>query len=120
MNPGSVLVAIINYNTRQELRGCLDSLRPRLDRVVVFDNHSTDGSGELVLTEYPEAQLIESRENLGYGAAANRAFLSPALAGNAEFFILSNSDVVFSPGAVESLVEDLIRHPEAAVTGQDS
>jgi hypothetical protein len=38
------IVAIINYNTREELRVCLDSLRPNLDRVVVFDNGSTDGS----------------------------------------------------------------------------
>ncbi len=117
MSPCSTLVAIINHNTREELRGCLESLRPQLDRVVVFDNNSTDGSAELVLGEYPEAQLIVSRENLGYGAASNRVLLSHSLAGNAEFFILSNSDVLFAPGAVESLVEDLIRHPEAAVNG---
>ncbi len=113
----SAVVAIISYNTRDELRGCLESLRPRLDRVVVFDNNSSDGSPEMVRREYPQAVLIESPQNLGYGAAANRVFLSGGRAQDAEFLILSNSDVVFAPDSVEALVDDLLRHPDAGVTG---
>ena len=113
--PGAV-VAIINFNTREELRDCLESLRPHLDRVIVFDNKSTDGSPEMMRVDYPEAALMENDENLGYGAAANRVF-SDGCARSVEFLILSNSDVIFPPGSVDALVDDLVRHPEAGIAG---
>jgi hypothetical protein len=83
----------------------------------VFGNHSTDGSPDMVRTHFPAASLIESPGNLGYGAAANRVFFSHTLAHDAEFLILANSDIVFAPGSVGALVDDLREHSEAAVTG---
>ncbi len=111
------IIAVINYNTRDELRSCLESLQPCLNRVIVFDNYSMDGSADMVRGEFPAASLIESPENLGYGAAANRVFLSHPLARNAEFLILANSDIVFGRGSIDALVDDLRRHADAGLTG---
>lgn len=58
----------LTYNHRDILRLCLESLRrcTRNDfEMIVVDNGSTDGSQEMVKTEYPEAILIALRGNIG-------------------------------------------------------
>ena len=117
MTEPSFMIAIVNHNTRDELRTCLDSLRPYLGRVVVFDSHSTDGSAAMVRSDYSGASLIESPVNLGYGASANRVFGQHALARDAEVLVLSNSDIVFTPETLHVLVEDLRRNSDAGLTG---
>ena len=112
-----ILIAIINHNTREELRVCLESLRGSSARLVVFDNGSSDGSAAMVRCEHAGVLVIENQQNLGYGAAANRVFLDTELAQDAEFLLVSNSDVIFPPNAVCCLIEDLVRHPEAAAAG---
>lgn len=113
----SFVVAIINHNTRDDLRKCLASLDDCLEQVVVFDNNSTDGSAEMVRREFPRASVIASTDNLGYGAAANRAFSRHAAARDADVLIVSNSDIIFSPGSIAAMVDDLRRHPEAGLNG---
>src|SRR3954449_8959709 len=65
-----VSVCIANWNCRDYLRGCLESL---LDdpqgvtvEVIVADNASTDGATELVAREFPEVVLIRNETNLGF------------------------------------------------------
>jgi beta-phosphoglucomutase-like phosphatase (HAD superfamily) len=69
-------VLIVNWNTRDLLRACLQSLRqyPLSEpmEVWVLDNASRDGSAEMVQQEFPEVHLIASDCNLGYAAGNNR------------------------------------------------
>jgi GT2 family glycosyltransferase len=106
-----ITVLIINHNTEAELRGCLKSL-PNCP-VTVFDNHSSDGSAAMVRAEFPQAQLIVSEVNLGYGAAANRA----VQACSSEYFVVSNSDVIFPPGSLQAMAEYLDRNPRVGLMG---
>jgi len=68
-------IVVLNWNTRDLLRDCLRSVFASRDlgayRVVVVDNASTDGSAAMVRQEFPQALLIESRENNGYAAGNN-------------------------------------------------
>lgn len=114
MNAPRAVVIVINYNTRNELKDCLDSLANCLDRVVVFDNRSTDGSADLVRQRYPRARLIESDVNLGYGTAANKAV---ALCPDAEIVIVSNSDVLFQPDSLDLMTRYLAEHPRVGILG---
>jgi N-acetylglucosaminyl-diphospho-decaprenol L-rhamnosyltransferase len=109
-----VAIAIVSYNTRALLDECLTSLRADADagraEVWVVDNASTDGSADMVAAEHPWANLIRSGENLGYGPAVNvvadrttTAWVAPA-----------NSDLSFTPGAIEALLGAGAAHPEAA------
>lgn len=62
-------IVILNYNTRELLRRCLETVLASegIDyRVVVVDNASSDGSGEMVRTEFPQVELIASPTNGGY------------------------------------------------------
>jgi GT2 family glycosyltransferase len=50
-------VVVVNWNLRDELEACLESLRAQTHRdleTVVVDNGSTDGSASLVETKFSE------------------------------------------------------------------
>ncbi len=73
----TLAIIIVNYNTRELLSHCLKSVyasqtRNRYNAIVV-DNHSSDGSAELVSARFPQATLIRSDRNGGFGYANNLA-----------------------------------------------
>ena len=110
----SVAVAIVNFNTREHLRACLMSVRPEAPvRTVVADNGSTDGSLEMVRTEFPWVELDLDSSNRGYGAAANRAIVRC----RTDYVVLLNSDTLLARGALASLSAYMDAHKRAAMVG---
>jgi GT2 family glycosyltransferase len=110
----AMAVAVVNYNTRAHLRACLASaVAAGAPQVVVADNGSTDGSIEMVETEFPDAVLLVDESNPGYGGAANAAIAHC----DTEYVVLLNSDTVLRTGALRALCEHLDAHPRAAVVG---
>lgn len=100
-------IVIVNWNTRQMLTGCLDSLEQGiapLDRssveTFVVDNASADGSATMVRQHFPWAQVIENAQNIGFAAGNNQAI---AQAGG-RYVLLLNSDTVVHPGALTELL----------------
>jgi GT2 family glycosyltransferase len=107
-------VAIVNFNTVELLRACLNSvLLQSPAEVIVVDNASSDGSAEMVRTKFPSVILKANPVNLGYSKAANQAVTTSA----AEYVLLLNGDTVLQPGALLALGNYLDLHPEAAVVG---
>jgi len=111
----SVQVCIVNYNTREHLRTCLEGLSTESSSrpIIVVDNASPDGSAAMVQREFPDVKLIANSVNLGFGAAANQAI---ALCESA-YMLLLNSDTRVQPGAVQALAAYLDRCPRAAIVG---
>jgi len=113
---GRLAVVVVSYRVRELLRACLESVR-RQGEVVsecwVFDNASDDGSADMVATEFPEARLIRSRDNVGFGRANNEVMR----ASQAPVFALVNPDVELSPGALRTGLEALAEAPRAGVLG---
>jgi GT2 family glycosyltransferase len=108
-------VAVVSWNTRDLLAGCLDSLLEDATSgfadVWVLDNASSDGSADLVAGHFPWVSLIRSDTNLGFGAAVNviaRRTLTPWISP-------ANADTRITPGALRALVSEGMRHPEAGV-----
>jgi N-acetylglucosaminyl-diphospho-decaprenol L-rhamnosyltransferase len=113
--PGDrVSAVIVNYNTRSYLLDCVRSLREEgVADVVVADNGSWDGSAEALLDVDPDAMIVRTGGNLGYGGGANRG---SALA-RAELLLVCNADVTLEPGAVKALVSALDADGRRAVVG---
>jgi GT2 family glycosyltransferase len=115
-------IIILNYNTRELLTGCLESLQhqPGLDySVCVVDNCSTDGSADRVAERFPEVMLIRSPANDGYAAGNNlglRAYGFPAN-GQARYAMLLNPDTLTPPGALANMVSFADAHPDLGVVG---
>jgi len=100
-------IIIISFNTKTILKECLESvIRESANlRVEIFvvDNHSADGSAEMVEQEFPDVRLIRSDVNLGFGAANNVA-LEQA---RGRYFVLLNSDAFFQPSALELAIQHM-------------
>src|SRR5688500_13001933 len=73
----NLAIVIVNYNTRDLLAACLKSVYAnRADlafHVIVVDNGSTDGSSATVQEQFPQATLVQSDRNGGFGYANNLA-----------------------------------------------
>ena len=116
-------IVITNYNTRHLLRTCLQSVYAGHEsisfEVCVVDNASTDGSAEMVATEYPQVHLIANSENVGYPRANNQGlralgFPSPTAP---RFALLLNPDTELPPGALPDMVAFMDARPDAGVAG---
>ncbi len=112
--PPLVSVVVINWNGKQHLPPCLDSLRgqtyPRVE-VIVADNASTDGSQALVREQYPAVKLVALPENRGF-TGGNNAGIE---ASTGEIVILLNNDTEVDAGWVGAVVDAFERHPDAGM-----
>jgi len=111
--PCLLSICIVNWNTCEYLRACLESIRDtRGDlepEVIVVDNASRDGSQRMVRTDFPEVTLIANERNLNYAHGNNQALE----AATGEFRLLLNPDVVLLPGSLQELLAAMHRHPRA-------
>lgn len=110
-------IVIVNWNTRDLLRDCLTSVFGSVEgfalEVFVVDNNSSDGSPEMVTTEFPQVRLIVNSENLGFAAANNQAL--PLCSG--ENVLLLNPDTRVREGAFGALLEFLASHADVGAVG---
>jgi len=108
-----VSILIVNWNTRELVLSCLDSLPDAAGdascEVIVVDNGSVDGSAD-ALEERREITLIRNACNLGYAAAVNQAYRRST----GDFVLLLNSDVDLTPDALSALARFLAEDPTAA------
>lgn len=113
----TLTIVIINWNTREDLLVCLDSVeivtRGFTIETIVVDNHSQDGSPEIVKKCYPWVSLIENKKNLGFAKAANDALHQM----KGWYALLLNPDTRVKGGTIESLISFMDQHPEAGLVG---
>jgi N-acetylglucosaminyl-diphospho-decaprenol L-rhamnosyltransferase len=131
-------IIIVNWNTRDLLAQCLESLLisrlsssvPGLrSSVFVVDNASSDGSTQMLRERFPQVHLIENQENLGFARANNQALRqSPSPFGRGvrgegqgegqqDFVLLLNPDTLVHPGALEALTRFMLDHPHCGAAG---
>lgn len=112
-----VSIIIVNYNTQNVIRNCLKSVYEHTRdigfEVIVSDNGSTDGSIEMIKSEFPQVILIENNANLGFGVANNRGL---KIAKGKYIFYL-NSDTVLLNNAVKMFFDYWENSPEKEVIG---
>ncbi len=105
-----IAVVVVSWNQRERLAQCLESIAAQNypeRQIVVVDNGSADGSSEMVSAQYPEAQLISSARNLGFGAGNNLAIRAT----DTPYVATLNNDAVADPGWLEALVERMQADP---------
>lgn len=106
---------IVNWNTKDLLRDCLESIYKTLKRInyeiIVVDNASGDGSAEMLAEKYPQVITIANKKNRGFGAANNQGFAVM----RAKYALLINTDAVLTAGAAEKLWAFAEANPNAAI-----
>ncbi|HOZ46504.1 MAG TPA: glycosyltransferase family 2 protein [Candidatus Hydrogenedentes bacterium] len=111
-----VYVLIINWNGREHLAECFDSLLAgtyQNARFVLVDNASDDDSVAFVEEHYddPRVDIIECGGNLGW-SGGNNVGMARALEDGADYVFLLNNDTVTAPGAIARLVKMAEERPE--------
>ena len=67
----------------------------------------------MVRQDFPQVQLIENRENVGFARANNQAICHS----RGSYVLLLNSDTLVHPGALAALVAFMDAHPQAGACG---
>ena len=110
-------ILIVNYNGREYLENCLNSVYRQTHRVsfeIIFvDNHSSDNSAEIVKTKFPKVKIIQNRENLGFDKANNQGLNIY----QGKYALLLNNDTITRDGSFDKMVEFMERNPQAGACG---
>jgi N-acetylglucosaminyl-diphospho-decaprenol L-rhamnosyltransferase len=108
-------VVIPTFNGRRMLEQALEALERQTvsHDVVVVDNASTDGTGELLAERFPDVHVVRLPENVGFGRAVN----SGVEAVQTDVVVLINNDVLCEPEFLERLLEPLGDEGVAMVAG---
>lgn len=113
-----MLIVTVTHNTGAVLRDFLRSARAATAEpaeIIVVDNASADTRVERAASEEFHAEFLASNENLGYGGGIEAGLRhgSP----DAQYLVIANPDVVFSPGSVDALVQVLQERPAGGSAG---
>jgi GT2 family glycosyltransferase len=98
----AVSVVIVNYRTPELTMAAVESALAQSEavEVIVVDNASGDDSVSRLKALGGRVILIESSENIGFGRANNLGVERA----NQEFIFLLNSDALFHPGCLATLL----------------
>lgn len=109
---------IVTYNAMKWAEKCFSSLRKSSVSVqtIVVDNGSTDGSQDFIKTHFPEIELIQSAENLGFGKANNFG-IEKAYKEGADFFYLMNQDAWIFEDSIKKLLNVFETYPKKTEIG---
>jgi N-acetylglucosaminyl-diphospho-decaprenol L-rhamnosyltransferase len=117
MSDYDLSIIIVNWNARDYLKPCLESIYAETNRlrleICLVDNASHDGSAEMVEAGFPEVYVIRNLQNVGYAAANNQGLRWA----KGKYILLLNPDTVITDRALERLADFLEGRPRAAVVG---
>lgn len=114
-----VIIVILNWNGKQDTAECLDSLSQITYQnyaIVVVDNGSTDGSAEFLKERYCDVEIIETNENIGFGAGNNFG-MKRALDMEADYILFLNNDTVVDKRFLDCLVQEAERDRSIGFVG---
>lgn len=112
-----ISIIIVNYKVKDLLDNCLNSIfeyNKNIDLdVIVVDNNSQDGSIEMIKEKYPQVNLIESKQNLGFAKANNMGFKQAKY----NYILLLNPDMQLLPNTLTNMINWMNKNPQAKVAG---
>lgn len=114
----AVSIVIVNYNVKDFLHKCLESIdksvfnRGEVETIVV-DNDSSDGSVEYLRPLFPKVKFSETGENLGFGKANNLGFEIAT----GKYILILNPDTVIEENNLQTMYDYMEDNPEVGIAG---
>jgi len=110
-------ICIVSFRARDLLRECLLSIYETVDslsfEIIIVDNHSEDGTLEMLKNEFHNVRLLVNDHNTGYTRPNNQAIRES----RGRYIVLLNPDTLVKPNAIVELFGFLETHPEVGIVG---
>lgn len=110
-------VIIVNYNVKYYLEQCLYTVMKATNgmerEIIVFDNHSSDGSIEYLKLRYPIVRFITSCHNVGFAKGNNAAIRQS----KGEYVLLLNPDTFVGENVLKEAIAFMDRNTRAGSVG---
>ena len=114
MSAPKVSIIIVNYNGKELLQKCLDSLlNVKYDNfeIILVDNNSTDGTVEFITKNHPSIIIIKLDSNKGFAEPNNVA----AKISKGKYLLFLNNDTVVTPNFISEMVKVMETDKKIAV-----
>jgi dolichol-phosphate mannosyltransferase len=110
------VICLPTYNERENLPRVLDALEPFGVEVLVIDDNSPDGTGDLAdrLADRDWVSVLHRERKEGLGPAYLAGFRR-ALSGDAEYVLEMDADLSHDPEAVPRLIEACVNGADVAL-----
>lgn len=113
----NLTIIIVSFNTKDLTLDCLRSVYAQSKNIsfqlIVVDNNSSDGSAHAISDQFPQVELIELKENIGFARANNLAVQHA----NGKYLLLLNPDTIILDNAIEKLLNFAKQYPDAGIWG---
>ena len=111
-----VSVIIVNYNTKEFVCNCINSVFTNTSyvsfEIIVVDNGSTDGSIELFSNDN-RVVFLPLVQNVGFGMANNAGFKIS----KGKYVFCLNPDTILLNNALKILYDFMVAHPNVGICG---
>jgi GT2 family glycosyltransferase len=114
-----VSVVIVSFNVKHFITLCIDSVKralatlPNGGEIIVVDNNSKDGSVDFIRKHFPDVQLIDLKQNIGFGKANNIGIEKA----KGDYILILNPDTVMPEHFLSETIAYMDAHPEVGCLG---
>ncbi len=116
-NPYTV---IVNWNLKNDTIECLDSLLAAglgIDKIILVDNGSTDGSVDAFKLRYEDRlHVLANALNIGFAAGCNQG-MQMALDQGADWILILNNDAIVKPDFFSNISQAMTVYPQYDILG---
>jgi hypothetical protein len=110
-------IIIVSWQVKDLLENCLRSIYAKLVdlnfEVIVVDNNSTDGTVEMVRSNFPQTKILASRNNLGFARANNLGLKNSS----GDFVLFLNPDTEFFDSSLTRAINFIAHDKKIGILG---
>lgn len=113
-----ISIIIVSWNVRDLLVTCLQSLSKFVltpHEVIIVDNHSTDGTIEVIERDFPGCAIIRNAQNEGFAKANNQGWQRA----RGKYMCFLNPDTEFIEDPFPNMVAYAQQHPRLGCLGPE-
>jgi GT2 family glycosyltransferase len=116
-----VCIIILNWNGREFLKNCLNSIKKNVSfknyKVIVVDNGSKDGSQNMIKKRFKEVDLIENKKNNGFSGGNNQGMKHALKKYDPCYVYLLNNDTLVEKNWLEEAIKCAESKKEIGIVG---
>jgi GT2 family glycosyltransferase/O-antigen ligase len=106
-----ILAVVVTYQSRDGIEECLSALTESVERIVVVDNASSDGTAAFVRHRFPGVEVIANPDNVGFAKAVNQGVAGA----EQDTVMIVNPDCVLASGTARVMRDHLRAHPDVGI-----